>query len=321
MLNVLIASPGDASAGRDAVERALHAWNDHRSDATNIILRPRRWETGSIPILGRGDTQSVINSQLVDESDIVVAVFYHRLGSPTARAVSGTAEEIKRSVAAGKFVHLYFAKKKLPYDLDLEQFKALREFRKEMQGIGLVATFKSESELHPAITNAMEYDISHLSEPVKSDGELLREEIERSRSDPNYEEPSLEEAVRAYTGQNADDDEAVEHPLRVHAFARTLPHIAGPPKEQWLEVANLSPESIEVEKIVVSVAPFAFGDLMVSPPPRYTDISIEPKQVVRIYQADKVQRWHEYLHIEITWMGIDLQMHQDRFQVQVDHIH
>jgi hypothetical protein len=40
MLNVLIASPGDAEPGRDAVERALHAWNDHRSDVERIILRP-----------------------------------------------------------------------------------------------------------------------------------------------------------------------------------------------------------------------------------------------------------------------------------------
>ena len=60
-------------AGRDAVETALHDWNDHRGDREGVVLRLRRWETGSVPTMGRGGPQSVINSQLVDKSDIVIA--------------------------------------------------------------------------------------------------------------------------------------------------------------------------------------------------------------------------------------------------------
>src|SRR4249919_2175225 len=97
MLDVLIASPSDADEGRDAVERALHAWNDYRSEDTGFVLRPRRWEIASVPVSGQGDPQSVINSQLVDQSDIVFGLFYDRLGSATPRAASGTAEEIDRS--------------------------------------------------------------------------------------------------------------------------------------------------------------------------------------------------------------------------------
>lgn len=163
-LDVLIASPGDAKPARNAIEKAMRSWNNHRSDQSGFILRPRRWETGSVPLLGQGDAQSVINTQLVDESDIIIAVFYHRLGSPTARAVSGTAEEIDRSVEAGKPIHLYFAERKLPYTADLAQFEALRDFRRRMQAVGLVATFKSEAELGSAVTNAIEYDISHLAQ-------------------------------------------------------------------------------------------------------------------------------------------------------------
>lgn len=159
-LDVLIASPGDAASSRDAIEKALHGWNDHRSVAEGIMLRPRRWETGSVPILGQGDAQSIINSQLVDESDIVFAVFNHRLGSPTGRAVSGTVEEIDRCVSHGKPVHLYFAEASLPYDADLDQFKALRDFRAEMQQRGLVATFNSDAELAQAVRDAIEYDIA-----------------------------------------------------------------------------------------------------------------------------------------------------------------
>lgn len=106
-LDVLIASPGDVARERDAVERALHDWNNHRADAEGVVLRPRRYEIAAVPILGRGDPQTVINGQLVDQADIVIGIFYSRLGTPTQRAASGTAEEINRSVNAGKPVHLF----------------------------------------------------------------------------------------------------------------------------------------------------------------------------------------------------------------------
>jgi hypothetical protein len=159
---VLIASPSDALLGRDAVERNLHAWNDHRTDESGFILRPRRWEIASVPLSGRGDAQSIINSQLVDEADIVIGIFYHRLGTVTPRAISGTAEEIERAIKAGKPVHLYFAKKPLPYDHDAKQFQALRQFRKLMADSGWVLEFNTEEDLAQRAQQAIELDIRDL---------------------------------------------------------------------------------------------------------------------------------------------------------------
>jgi hypothetical protein len=163
MLDVLIASPGDASSGRDTAERALHDWNDHRSETEGIILRPRLWEVASVPIQGRGDAQSVINSQLVDESDIVIAIFYGRLGTATPRDISGTAEEVNRSVAAGKLVHLLFAEKDLPHNADLEQVKALRDFKSKVQDQGLIRSFKNEAELSRLVDRIIEHDVRELT--------------------------------------------------------------------------------------------------------------------------------------------------------------
>jgi hypothetical protein len=59
---------------------------------------------------------------LVDRSDIVIAIFYHKLGSPTQRAISGTAEEISRSVRAGKPVHIF---------VNTAELETLRSFRAE----------------------------------------------------------------------------------------------------------------------------------------------------------------------------------------------
>ena len=86
-------------------------------------------------------------------------MFSHRLGSTTPRAVSGTAEEIQRSVSAGKPVHLYYGELPVPYDGDLDQFRALKAFRREMQKLGLVDTFRTELDLSDKIIRAISYDL------------------------------------------------------------------------------------------------------------------------------------------------------------------
>ena len=99
---VLIASPGDTAAERDAAERALQSWNTLRAERDGLALLSLRWERDAVPMLGdRG--QALINRQLVDRSDVVVAIFDSRLGTATPEAVSGTAEEISTMSAPVMF--------------------------------------------------------------------------------------------------------------------------------------------------------------------------------------------------------------------------
>ena len=127
VLRVMIASPSDIPDARDAVEAAINDWNNANAKNKQVVLLPWRWETSSVPVLG-DHPQSLINSQGVDESDIVFALFGSRLGSPTPDAVSGTVEEVERAVESGKPVHLYFSTAALPNDVDTRQLDGLREF-------------------------------------------------------------------------------------------------------------------------------------------------------------------------------------------------
>src|SRR4051812_25926643 len=147
MLTVMIASPGDVVSARDAIEREIHEWNSARGAAARVNLRPLRWEIDGVPLLGRGDPQSVLNEQVVDDADIIIAVFHARLGTPTARAMSGTVEELARASAAGKPVHVWFSEQNVPYDIDEDQWRALRGFRKSLASRNLVGTFDSNDEL------------------------------------------------------------------------------------------------------------------------------------------------------------------------------
>ena len=85
VLKILIASPGDTTDERDAVERSLHGWNAPRAEREQVVLLPRRGETDAVPRLGDSG-QSIINSQLVNDADIVIALFDSLLGQATQEA-------------------------------------------------------------------------------------------------------------------------------------------------------------------------------------------------------------------------------------------
>ena len=162
VLRAMIASPSDTIEARDAVEAAIYGWNGANAHAKQAILQPWRWETSSVPVLG-DHAQSLINSQGVDESDVVFALFGSRLGSPTPDAVSGTVAEVERALEQGKPVHLYFSTAALPNDVDTAQLEGLRAFKTEISERGLLGEFSSVSQLGYEVWKAIEYDIANLS--------------------------------------------------------------------------------------------------------------------------------------------------------------
>lgn len=141
IIPVMIASPGDVSEERDATRAVVHDWNDVNSSASQVVLSPIGWETHSSPELG-ARPQELINSRLLDECDLLVGVFWTRLGTPTGKAMSGTVEEIERHVAAGKPAMIYFSSKPVaPQSIDAAQFAELQAFKAKLMPLGLVETF------------------------------------------------------------------------------------------------------------------------------------------------------------------------------------
>ncbi|MFI6220093.1 hypothetical protein ACIBEH_06025 [Nocardia salmonicida] len=98
----------------------------------------------------------------VDSCDIVIAVFDSRLGTQTAEAVSGTAEEITRASKAGKPVHVYFSSEQLPHDTPWEELKRLDEFKAQLRQEGLLGEYANPNDLQNQVHRAIEYDVSAL---------------------------------------------------------------------------------------------------------------------------------------------------------------
>lgn len=148
VLKALIASPSDPHDERQEAVRALHAWNGEHAEHHQIAYLPQLWEERCYPLLG-DRPQSLVNAQLVDRCDMVIAIFSARLGTPTGVDKSGTFEEIRRCAEAGKVVMVYFNTGFVPLTyIDPAQLQELNEAKAELQPYGIIGSYGSPADLH-----------------------------------------------------------------------------------------------------------------------------------------------------------------------------
>lgn len=146
VLPVIIASPGDVTEYRSLARDVLHEWNYIHSSPTNVVLMPVGWETHSSPELG-STPQELINERVLEDCDLLIGIFWTRLGTPTGRAASGTVEEIQRHVEAGKPAMIYFCEAPAALQtVDQIQYNALVEFRSWCATQGLIEPFLNQTE-------------------------------------------------------------------------------------------------------------------------------------------------------------------------------
>ncbi len=162
VVEILIASPGDVETERLTAVDVIQEWNRSNSSQEHAVLLPRRWESHSAPELG-DRPQAVINRQVVDQSDLVVAVFWTRLGTPTGTSASGTVEEIERAREQGKLVMVYFSQNTInPYSLDLDELTRLRHFREALQPFGLVETYTDLVDFRDKLRRQLDQQVRRL---------------------------------------------------------------------------------------------------------------------------------------------------------------
>lgn len=144
---VLIASPSDLAEERQAATEAVNDWNAQHAFAESVVLLPVKWETHAIPQSGVRP-QAVINQHVVQDSDILVGMFWTKLGTSTGVAESGTVEEIDQFVAAGTPALLYFSNRPIdPSRINPKQHVKLRSFQTDTYSKALIGIFHSVDEL------------------------------------------------------------------------------------------------------------------------------------------------------------------------------
>ena len=146
VVKVMIASPSDVAQERRLMRDVIQEWNVIHAEDRNIVLMPVGWETNSSPDMG-DRPQAILNKQLLTTCDLLVAVFWARLGTPTGVAASGTVEEINEHLAAGKPVMIYFSSAPVRLDsVNAEQYERLRTFKEELRQKGLIDEYEDLAE-------------------------------------------------------------------------------------------------------------------------------------------------------------------------------
>ncbi|EJF1759244.1 hypothetical protein ACX843_003433 [Vibrio cholerae] len=153
IINVFVASPGDVSDERSALESIISELNRTWSRSLNLRLELVKWETDIHPGFGKYP-QDVINQQLNDEYDIFIALFWSKVGSPTDVAESGTIEEFERAYQKHKNdpssldIMVYFKDQAIPPSkMDYVQLRKLQSLKVQMgEKGGLYWTFDSTED-------------------------------------------------------------------------------------------------------------------------------------------------------------------------------
>lgn len=146
IVNVVLCGPGDVERELEIARAVIDEWNERNFGTLNCGIKSAHWSTDAVPSMeARG--QQVINWQLIDEADLVVALFWRRLGTPTGLYESGTAEEICRAQARGIDVMVYFSKIEDPRPIeDPDQWDRLQAFQAKALVAGFPWTFRSRKE-------------------------------------------------------------------------------------------------------------------------------------------------------------------------------
>lgn len=141
MYNIFIASPSDVAWARTQIRQSVHAWNEVHAKHSSAVLLPLGWESSSAPDMGK-PAQELINEKLLSDADILVGVFWTRLGTPTAEYDSGTVEEIERHIQAGKPTLLYFSGEAVALDsVDHLEYARLVAFKSSCRDRGQYHAF------------------------------------------------------------------------------------------------------------------------------------------------------------------------------------
>jgi hypothetical protein len=175
-VRVVIASPGDTDAERKILLDSLEV--KFRRDGHESHCGYRIIVTGWEDLASQnGYAQDVINDKIIKESDFVVAVFKHKLGTPTKeistglqRAESGTAEELLQALDKTKDNHpigmAYFFSKAPVISLDSadkekieKEWQRLANFKDSIKDKMIYKPYTDSNELMSIVLKDLENNI------------------------------------------------------------------------------------------------------------------------------------------------------------------
>lgn len=144
-LRLFVASPRDVQAEREGMPKVIESLNSTIGKLMNVVVELWRWEVDAPPAVG--EPQALVNPEL-DQADIVVVIFWNRLGTSTLAGTTGTESEVLRSLKRWSEVRkpelmIYFCQRPTRLDRpELEQRLKLLEFRERLSSLVLAIDYE-----------------------------------------------------------------------------------------------------------------------------------------------------------------------------------
>ncbi|ORM37078.1 hypothetical protein [Williamsia sp. 1135] len=194
-LHLLVSAPGDVPPSDLAVVRkTISQWNLAFGRSFGLTVLPVSWTEHAASEFGERP-QAILNDQIVEESDLAVALFFDRLGTPTGEAESGTAEEIDVLVKAGKSVAvLVSSAPRAPLNgKALEERRRLDGYLNELRKSALVFEYSHEGDLMSGINNFLSRATAKFQQSVENS---KQEEPSPDTSEGVWPRAEVRESVR-----------------------------------------------------------------------------------------------------------------------------
>lgn len=141
----LISCPSDVENDINIVFEIIDEVNRSVGEENLIYIIPLYWKKDAIPAAGKS-AQTIINVQLLDEADGVIALFWTKFGTPTDKYGSGTEEEIAKAIEKNKDVILLCSNRKVSMkEVNYEQYSKVEDFKTTYKG--LFASYCTDNDL------------------------------------------------------------------------------------------------------------------------------------------------------------------------------
>ncbi len=103
ILKIVVASPGDVQGERKSLKEVVWELNQGILADRDLRIELVRWETDVFPGFHHDGPQGLIDPDLeIEDSDILIGIFWKRFGTPTKGTQSSTEHEILTAYKAWK---------------------------------------------------------------------------------------------------------------------------------------------------------------------------------------------------------------------------
>ncbi len=187
-IRLFLSSPSDVLSVQRSVMALAAETNDvlaFLAPQLDVRLEVVRYQDDVYPDVGR--PQEVVDRQIPQDYDIHLGIMWMRCGTATANEKSGTVHEFRQAMrrreATGRpCIMFYFSDEAPPSlprtDEELDQLRAVLNFREELQQIGLTMSYPGRASFRERVRVGWLRAVADVAKSLEADGKIAAQDKE-----------------------------------------------------------------------------------------------------------------------------------------------